>query len=88
MQWIKHFCVALCLAFTLFVQATEPSKININTASADELANLNGIGKVKAEAIIEHRKQIGEFKSLEELTLVKGIGHATLEKNRNLLSLE
>ena len=70
------------------MQAIEPSKININTASADELANLNGIGKVKAEAIIEHRKQIGEFKSLEELTLVKGIGHSILEKNRNLLSLE
>lgn len=88
MQWIKSFFVVTCLVMAFALNAAEPSKININTASAEELANLNGIGKVKAEAIVEHRKQIGEFKSLEELTLVKGIGQSTLDKNKDLLTLK
>lgn len=87
MQWIKSLIIGACLSLAFVVNAAEPSKININTASAEELASLNGVGKVKAEAIVEHRKQIGEFKSLEELTLVKGIGQSTLEKNKDLLSL-
>lgn len=87
MQWLKHSIAALCLSLAFIVNAAEPSKININTATAEQLATLNGIGKVKAEAIIAHRQQIGEFKSLEELTLVKGIGQATLDKNKDILSL-
>ena len=88
MQWIKRVITVACLAFSLMALAAEPGKININTASAEELAALNGIGKVKAEAIIAHRNQVGAFKSIEELTLVKGIGQATLNKNKEILTLE
>ena len=48
--------------------------VNINTAGADELKALPGIGSAKAEAIVEYRKQHGNFKSVEELKNVKGLG--------------
>lgn len=64
------------------------TRVNINTASAEQLAtNLKGIGMKKAQAIIEYRKEFGDFKSINELTAVKGIGEKTLEKNRAKLGL-
>lgn len=56
--------------------------ININTAAAYELQRLNGIGEVKARAIIDYREQNGGFSSVDELINVKGIGEKTLEKIR------
>ena len=55
-------------------------KININTATAEQLTELNGIGEVKANAIIEYRNNFGNFISLEEIMNVKGIGEKTFEK--------
>lgn len=49
-------------------------KININTASAEELATLPGIGEKTAEAIITYRKEFGPFDNIEEITEVNGIG--------------
>jgi competence ComEA-like helix-hairpin-helix protein len=48
--------------------------INLNTATVDTLDNLPGIGPTLAERIIAYRKQIGRFKSVEQLKNVKGIG--------------
>ena len=63
--------------------------VNINTATARELAEaLNGIGVSKAEAIVRYRTQFGPFGSIEELTEVRGIGAATVERNRSLLRLQ
>lgn len=56
-------------------------KININTAAADELSQLEGIGDKKAQAIIEHREKNGRFRTAEELTDVSGISASILEKN-------
>ena len=53
-------------------------RINVNTAPADELKRLPGIGDVLAEAIIAYREQHGPFAAAEELLKVKGIGEARL----------
>ncbi|WP_043764226.1 ComEA family DNA-binding protein [Aeromonas taiwanensis] len=64
---------------------TETGKINLNTASADELASLKGIGEKKAQAIVAHREKQGKFTSVDQLADVSGIGPATLEANRDMI---
>jgi competence protein ComEA len=62
--------------------------VNINTASAAELADgLSGIGVSKAEAIVRYREQFGPFESVEELSEVTGIGDSTVERNRGVISI-
>ena len=62
--------------------------ININTAGAEELIKLNGIGKVKSEAIIAYRENNGFFNSIDEIINVKGIGEATYSKIMNHITVE
>jgi competence protein ComEA len=63
-------------------------KININTASAEELDTLPGIGPAIAQRIIEYRQAQGAFKSIEEITLVSGIGDAILAKIQDRISVD
>lgn len=66
-----------------------PSTVNINTADAETLAGtLSGIGLSRAQEIIRYRESYGPFKSVDELADVKGIGPATLDKNRAVITLE
>lgn len=58
--------------------------VDINTASKKELTSLNGIGAKKAEAIIAYRDS-NCFKSVDELTKVKGIGKKLIDKNTDNL---
>ena len=60
--------------------------VDINSASASELTSLNGIGKVKAAAIVELRDEVGEFKSPEDLVCVRGIGPGTLDAIRDFVA--
>ena len=53
--------------------------VNINTATLEELQTIKGIGKKKAEAILQYRKEHGAFRTKEELLQVKGIGKKALE---------
>lgn len=70
----------------LSVAAKTSPQVNVNTATADELAAvISGVGLQKAKAIVEFRKLNGEFLQLEELSQVKGIGAATLEKNKAMI---
>lgn len=65
------------------------AQVNINTADAATLAqHLNGVGLSRAEEIIRYREAHGPFASVEELSAVKGIGPATLERNRARITLE
>lgn len=57
-------------------------RININTATVDQLQSLKGIGPKTAARIIAHRKRVGGFNSLEDLLQIKGIGPKTLNKFR------
>jgi comEA protein len=63
------------------------SVINLNKADVQTLAQLNGVGEKKAQAIIAYRESKGGFKSVDELLNVKGIGEKLLEKNRPFLSV-
>jgi len=61
---------------------TFAGQVDINTADAETIsAELNGIGLSKAKAIVEYRKKHGPFRSAEDLSLVKGIGERTVERN-------
>lgn len=62
--------------------------ININTATSDELCQISGIGEVLANRIVAFRNQNGNFKSLEELMLVKGIGESIFLKIKPYLCLK
>ena len=58
------------------------AEVDINSANAEELQSLSGIGSVKARAIVEYREANGGFDSAAELTAVDGIGDKTLESIR------
>ena len=65
-----------------FTKSNTVGLININTASLEELQKLSGVGKSKAEAIIEYRKN-NRFNSPGDITKVKGIGKSIYEKNKD-----
>lgn len=78
----------LALSALLATSAFAAEKVNINTADAASLDRvLIGVGPSKAEAIVLYRKQNGAFRSADQLTGVKGIGLATIEKNRDRIML-
>lgn len=62
-------------------------KVNLNTASAADLQKLNGIGQKKAEQIIAYREQNGQFKKIEDLMQVSGIGEKTFAALKDQLAL-
>lgn len=61
--------------------------VNINTATVQELETLPYIGPAKAQAIIDYRKEKGQFKTVEDITKVKGIGKATFEKLKSEITV-
>lgn len=64
------------------LQAIEVEPVNINRADVDTIARvLVGIGRSRAEAIVDYREQYGDFHSLEELQMVRGVGEVTLKNN-------
>lgn len=74
--------LAAIAAFALS-SAAAAAPVNINTASADEIADaLTGIGPNKARAIVEYREAYGEFSRADEIVFVRGIGTSTYESNK------
>lgn len=63
-------------------------KINVNTASAEVLAELKGIGPVIAERIVDYRQENGSFSAAEDLMEVKGIGSGTVADIENRIVFE
>lgn len=81
MKLVRNTTIALI--FSLVSLAAFAAPVDINTASAEQIAEaMVGVGESKAQAIITFRKQHGPFKTLDDLVMVKGIGEKTLDKNR------
>ena len=79
----------ILLACLLTWPAWAAGTVNINTASAEEIAeSLNGIGLSKAQEIVRYRDEHGAFTDLDELVNVKGIGIRTVDKNRDNIVLQ
>jgi competence protein ComEA len=68
--------------------AASDSLIDINRAGLEELMRLKGIGEVKAQRIIDRRKELGKFSNVDELLSVKGIGEKTLAKLKRYIKCE
>lgn len=83
---MKKILFSFLLFFCLVTSAF--AKVNINTADANELEGLPGIGPAKAEAIIKYRKEHGAFKSVDDLVNVKGIGDKIMEKVKGSVEID
>ena len=68
--------------------ANSPKVININTASEAQLTQLDGIGAKKAQQIILYRQMMAPFATADDLANVKGIGKATVDKNRHRITTQ
>ncbi len=87
MKNVSKYVLTLFLALVSSVAFA--AGLNVNTATAEQIAEaMNGVGTMKAEAIIKDREMRGPFKSLDEMSRVKGIGIATIDKNRENITVE
>jgi len=87
----RHPALAIFTLATLgsFAFTAAGGPVNINSADAVTLSReLKGIGMKRAEAIVEYRRKFGPFKSADELALVKGIGPAAIQKNREFIRID
>ena len=80
--------IYLTMILLLFLATSAFAKVNINTANVEELVTLTGIGPAKAEAIVQYRKANGQFKKIEDLTEVKGIGNKIVNKIKPEVTIE
>ena len=85
---MKLFHTFLLTLVLLFSTSAFAGKLNINTASAEQISStMSGIGESKAKAIVQYRKSNGKFKSIQDLENVDGIGSKTIEKNKDKITL-
>ncbi len=88
MNAFTRMLTALVLSLIVSVSAFAAGKVDINHDDAAAIAaGLNGVGPAKAEAIVAHREKNGPFKSADQLVEVRGIGLATVDKNREVIVL-
>jgi len=82
------YSIILTLLLALPVISFSADTININTADKETLMSvIKGVGEKKAEAIIIYREENGEFKTVDELANVKGIGQGIVEKHKEQLAV-
>ena len=95
---VSALALALLLSTPALAAGTEPGArssvsgitgvVNVNSATAEELALLPGVGPAKAQAIIRYRTEHGAFKRVDDLNQVKGIGDKEMERLRPHVALE
>jgi len=86
---MRNKIAAVLISLAMALPAFAATPVNVNKADAATLAkSLDGVGHSKAEAIVTWREEHGPFKSVDDLGQVKGIGPATLERNRSAILLD
>ena len=80
--------LAMVVVLAAPVWAADSGKINLNTATVDELAQLKRVGLKYAERIVKFREENGPFKTPEDIMKVPGIGIKTYELNKDLVIVE
>ncbi len=84
-RFMKYLVAVLCLV--LLSMVAQAQAIDINTATATELATIKGIGPKKAEAIVKYRTEHGAFQSVDDLVNVPGIKAKTLNNIKDKVSV-
>ncbi|KJS28358.1 MAG: hypothetical protein VR64_25000 [Desulfatitalea sp. BRH_c12] len=85
----KRAMTVITLVTALMLMCAAPlwaeggGKVNINTATVEQLMTLDGVGRGYADRIVEHREQNGPFKTPDDILQVKGIGQKTLDANKD-----
>ncbi len=81
---MKTFTTMAALAAFVVSSIAAAAPVNINTASASQIAEaLNGIGLTKAQSIVDYREAYGLFSRADEIVFVRGIGESTYENNKS-----
>ncbi len=93
MNILKKFLTCFAVVVVLWalcggVSAGEVEKININTASVEELTKLDKVGPKYAQKIVEYREKNGLFKQPQDIMNVKGIGQKVYELNKERIVVE
>lgn len=88
-----RFLLTVSLALSLVCSPSPAKKkplakpVNINTANAEELQQVPGIGPATAQKILQMRKSYGPFKSVDDLLAIRGLGQKRLDKMRKYLTV-
>lgn len=69
------------------IQAEEDGKVNLNTASKEELMTLPGVGEAKANSIIQYREEQGKFQTIEDVMQISGIKEGLFEKIKDYIKV-
>ena len=82
---VLGLALAPAAAWAQKAKAPSTEKVNLNTASEEQLQTLPGIGPSMAKRIVEHRNKVGKFAKIEEILNVKGIGEKNFQKIKDRL---
>jgi competence protein ComEA len=82
------FCVALWVPVSGSLAEEATVKVNINTATAEELTVLKYVGETLSQRIVEYRKEHGAFKSPEDIVKVPGVGQRVYEANKDIITVK
>ena len=82
---ISILLISMLMAPVLLMAA---EKINLNTATLEELTTLERIGPKYAQRIIDYRETHGPFEKIEDIMKVKGIGQKTFDANKDVITVE
>ena len=88
----QPFRIAICILLISMLMAPvlliAAEKVNLNTATLEELMTLERIGPTYAQRIIDYREANGPFEKAEDIMKVKGIGQKTFDANKDVITVE